>query len=202
LSPQSINELADDLSYALLLALERLSALERASFILHDVFDFPFSDIAEMLARSEPAIRQLATRARKAVREGRPSHPAAPETHKRLLLAFMAALSEGDATRLKSLLREDAVYMSDSGGHKPAASRPVLGADRIVRLLTGLARRYPSRKESVSVVQQLLNGSEGLLIYVDGVLDQMLTISVDQEKIVAVYVIGNPEKLSILTIAK
>ena len=196
LSSHTTSEFADDLSYALLLALERLSALERAAFLLHDVFGTPFSEVASTLERSEAAVRQLAARARRAVRERRPAHAATPETHTRLLGAFMAALNEGDAGQLKALLRDDAVFVSDGGGRKPAASRPVRGADRIVRLLTGLRRKFAPRQGSASAARTLINGSTGFLFYIDGVLDHMLAISVDDERIAAVYVVRNPEKLA------
>jgi RNA polymerase sigma-70 factor, ECF subfamily len=196
LSSQAESEFADDLSYALLLALERLSARERAAFLLHDVFSVPFAEVGMILEGNEAAVRQLAARARKAIREARPSPPIPREVHSRLLGAFMKALNEGDATLLKTLLREDAIYMNDSGGHRPAASRPVRGADRIVRLLTGLERRYRPPEGSLSAKPALINGSDALLVYVDGGLVQMWTISTDGVHIVAVYIVSNPEKLA------
>src|SRR6202045_1486721 len=96
LSPDAATELADDLSFALLLALDRLSPLERAAFLLHDVFDVPFSEIARMLDRTEAACRQLATRARRAVRDTRPAPAAAPDSYARLLSAFSDAVARGD----------------------------------------------------------------------------------------------------------
>jgi RNA polymerase sigma-70 factor, ECF subfamily len=196
LSSQAASEFADDLSYALLLALERLSARERAAFLLHDVFSVPFAEVAAILEGNAAAARQLAARARKAIREARPSPPVPREVHGRLLGAFMRALNEGDATLLKTLLREDAVYMNDSGGYRPAASRPVSGAERIIRLLIGLARRYQQPEGSVSAMPALVNGSDALLVYVHRSLVQMWTISTDGVHITAVYVVSNPEKLA------
>lgn len=201
LSAQTTSELADDLSYALLLALERLSALERAAFLLHDVFDLPFADVATTLERNEAAVRQLAARARKSVREARPSRPASPEMHKKLLIAFMTALGDGDVSRLKLLLREDAVFMSDGGGKKAAVSRPIRGADTIVRLLLGLMRGHSLPRDSTSVVETWINGSAGFLFYIDGVLEQTFMISVDDERIDAVYAVRNPEKLARLALS-
>jgi RNA polymerase sigma-70 factor (ECF subfamily) len=195
LSSQAASEFADDLSYALLLALERLSARERAAFLLHDVFSVPFAEVAVILEGNE-AVRQLAARARKAIREARPSPPVPREVHSRLLGAFMKALNEGDATLLKDLLREDAIYINDSGGHRPAASRPVCGAERIIRLLTGLARRYQQPEGSVTAMPALVNGSDALLVYVNRALLQMWTVSTDGVHITAVYVVSNPEKLA------
>ena len=195
LSPQTASEIADDLSYALLLALERLSPLERAAFLLHDVFDRPFAELAATLERSEVAVRQLAARARKAVREARPTRPPAPGKHEELLAAFMTALRDGDAGRLKTLLREDAVYISDGGGRTPAATKPLTGADRIVRLLIGVRRRYAPPSGATAAVPRVINGSTGFLLYADGILRQMLTIATDSERITAVYIVSNPEKL-------
>src|SRR5215831_18254591 len=107
LSADAATELADDLSFALMLALERLSPLERAAFLLHDVFDRPFSEVAQMLERSEEACRQLAARARRAVRDERPAPKAAPDSHARLLNAFCEAAASGDISALAGLLRED-----------------------------------------------------------------------------------------------
>jgi RNA polymerase sigma-70 factor (ECF subfamily) len=196
LGAQTATELADDLSYALLLALERLSARERAAFLLHDVFSIPFAEVAAILEGEEGAMRQLASRARRAIRMAGPSHPVPREVHRRLLGAFMTALSEGDAETLKTLLREDAFYMNDSGGHRPAASRPVRGAGRIIRLLTGLERRYRLPKDCVSATPALINGSDALLVHVNGSLAQMWAISSDGEQIAAVYVMSNPLKLA------
>ena len=116
LSSEAATEFADDLSFALLLALDRLSPQERAAFLLHDVFDIPFSEIANLIGRSEPACRQLATRARRAVRDERPRPPAAPDIHEHLLTAFLQAVASGDLSQLTGLLRDVAVAVTDGGG--------------------------------------------------------------------------------------
>src|SRR5207237_7425648 len=112
LSAEAATELADDLSFALLLALDRLSPLERAAFLLHDVFDTPFSEIAAMLDRTQAACRQLASRARRALRYERPAPSAPPENHARLLSAFADAVTSGNVARLAELLREAAVAIT------------------------------------------------------------------------------------------
>src|SRR5438445_8705 len=139
LSAEAATELADDLSFALLLALDRLSPMERAAFLLHDVFDTPFSEIAGMLDRTDAACRQLATRARRAVRDNRPAPAAAPDNHARLLAAFSEAVASGNVSRLAELLREDAVAITDGGGRKTAALNPIIGAEKIARFFIGLA---------------------------------------------------------------
>src|SRR6516165_5900693 len=124
LSAEAATELADDLSFALMLALERLSPLERAAFLLHDVFDRPFAEVAAMLDRSEAACRQLAARARRAVRDERPAPPAPANSHAKLLAAFCEAAASGNISALAALLREDAIAITDGGGRKSAALNP------------------------------------------------------------------------------
>jgi RNA polymerase sigma-70 factor (ECF subfamily) len=195
LSTDAATELADDLSFALMLALDRLSPLERAAFLLHDVFDRPFSEVAAMLERSEAACRQLAARARRTVREARPAPRAAPDTHARLLRAFCEAAASGDVSTLAALLREDAIAISDGGGRKTAALNPIKGAQKIIRFLIGLAGKNADR--DIRVVPMLINGSAGALLYFDGEIDHTLSVAIDgeQEKIAAIYVVRNPDKL-------
>ena len=195
LSADAATELADDLSFALMLALDRLSPLERAAFLLHDVFDRPFAELAATLDRSEAACRQLATRARRAVRRARPAPPAAPDTHARLLRAFCAAAASGDVSALAGLLREDAIAISDGGGRKTAALNPIRGAQKIIRFLIGLAGKNADR--DIRIVPMLINGSAGALLYFDGEVDHTLSVAIDgeQEKIAAIYVVRNPDKL-------
>ncbi len=193
LSTEAASELADDLSFALLLSLDRLSPQERAAFLLHDVFDVPFSEIATMIDRSEPACRQLATRARRAVRNERPPPTEAPESHAQLLQAFIEAVASGDLSRLTGLLREDAVALTDGGGRKTAALNPLLGADKIARFFIGVAGKAAGRE--IRIEPAVINGSVGALLYMDGELDHSLSISIDGEKIAAIYLVRNPDKL-------
>jgi RNA polymerase sigma-70 factor, ECF subfamily len=111
----------------------------------------------------------------------------------------MTALNDGDAAPLKAVLREDAVYISDGGGQRPAATKPLKGAHRIVRLLIGVRHRYGGRAGSSSTVLKTINGSTGFLLYEDGALHGMLTIEVDGEHMAAVYLVNNPAKLRALT---
>lgn len=200
LSPHAATELADDLSFALLLALERLSPAERAAFLLHDVFDAPFSEIAQTLERSEAACRQLAARARKAVRAARPAVPASTQQHERLLAAFAAAIASGDIAALHALLRADAVALSDGGGARRAALNPIRGADRVARFILGLARKQAAAGRALSVRAAPINGALGLLVDVDGGLDQTVSVAVEGEHIVAIYMVRNPDKLRQVTL--
>jgi len=195
MSPDAATELADDLSFALLLALDRLSPLERAAFLLHDVFDMPFSDVARTLERTEAACRQLATRAREAVRKERPA-PAAPrESHAKLLLAFHEAVASGDVAKLTSLLRADAIMLSDGGGRKLAALNPIHGAGKIARFFTGIMRNRGNQNLDIRIEPATINGSFGALLYLDGELDQTISLAIDGDKIAAIYLVRNPDKL-------
>ena len=196
LSPETAVEIADDLSFALMLTLERLTAPERAAFLLHDVFDAPFSQIAESLGKSEAACRQLAVRARKAVRGARPSRPASPEAHAVLLKHFAEALSTGDASRLEALLTADAVAYTDGGGVKVAALNPITGADRVARFFAGLVRKNRVRGGRTEFKTARINGAPGFVVYLDGALDQTLSIEVREDRIAGIYIVRNPEKLA------
>ncbi|WP_187399353.1 RNA polymerase sigma factor SigJ [Bradyrhizobium paxllaeri] len=193
LSADAATELADDLSFALLLTLDRLSPMERAAFLLHDVFDTPFPEIAAMLDRTEASCRQLASRARRAVRDDRPAPAATPDSHARLLQAFSDAVASGDVRQLAELLREDAVAITDGGGRKFAALNPIFGADKVARFFVGLAGKIAG--QDVRIAPAVINGAVGALLYLDGELDLTLSMAISGEKIAAIYVVRNPDKL-------
>lgn len=193
LSAEAATELADDLSFALLLALDRLSPLERAAFLLHDVFDMPFSEVAGTIDRSEVACRQLAARARRAVRDLRPAPVARPDNHARLLNAFSEAVASGDISRLAGLLREDAIAMTDGGGRKSAALNPIRGADKVARFFIGLASKNAGRE--MRIEPTMINGTVGALLYMDGELDHSFSMAIDDDRIAAIYIVRNPDKL-------
>jgi len=193
LAADAATELADDLSFALLLALDRLSPLERAAFLLHDVFDLPFAAVARMLDRTEVSCRQLATRARRAVRDARPAPAATPDRHARLLIAFSEAVASGDVSRLAGLLREDAVAVTDGGGRKTAALHPILGADKIARFFIALAAKNTDR--DIRIEPAVINGTAGALLYIDGEVDQTLSMASEGDLIAAIYIVRNPDKL-------
>jgi RNA polymerase sigma-70 factor (ECF subfamily) len=193
LSANTATELADDLSFALMLALDRLSPPERAAFLLHDVFDMPFSEIAGMLDRTEAACRQLATRARRAVKDARRTPAATQDSHARLLTAFGEAVISGDVSRLAGLLRQDAIAISDGGGRKSAALNTIHGADKVVRFFVGIANKNSGR--DISIEPAIINGTVGALVYVDGELDHSLSMAIDGDRIAAIYLVRNPDKL-------
>ena len=187
-------EVADDLSVALLMTLERLSPLERAAFLLHDVFDMDYSAVAGVLERSEPAVRQLAARARDHVRDERPRFERTRESEAKLTAAFAAAMMSGDTGALSKLLAEDAVFYSDGGGKKKAALNPIYGRDKIVRFFVGIQnKRDAVTPETARPVR--INGLPGFVLTTSEGLET-IAIETSGDRIVAIYAIRNPDKLA------
>jgi RNA polymerase sigma-70 factor, ECF subfamily len=195
--PRDPAALAEDLSIALLMTLERLSPLERAAFLLHDVFDMDYAQIAEVLERSEAAVRQLATRGRDHVRDERPRfHPTGDESA-RLASAFQAAMLQGDVPGIARLLAEDAILYTDGGGKRAAALNPIRGKDRILRFMVGLAskRRLPVPDE---VIATTINGLPGFLVHIDDGTEagiETIALEISDGAIAAIYTVRNPDKL-------
>ena len=199
LSSHAATELAEDLSFALLLALDRLSPLERAAFLLHDVFDVPYASVASTLGRSEDACRKLASRARLAIKRNGPVPSAPDDEHARLLAAFVEAAESGDISRIECLLTEDAVALSDGGGRVLAALNPIRGADRVARFISGVVRKQIEAGVTLRVENASINGRPGLLVWADDHLVQALAIDVDDERIATLYMVLNPDKLAALS---
>ncbi len=186
--------LAHELSIALLVTLERLSPLERAAFLLHDVFELDFGEVARTLERSEAAVRQLAARAREHVREGRPRFRASDEEADRLADAFQAAMIGGDLTAISRLLAADAVFYSDGGGKRAAALNPITGRDKILRFLVGIARKRGGAPAASEVRRAWINGMPGFVLHsADGV--ETLALEIAGGAIAAIYAVRNPDKL-------
>ena len=187
-------ERAEEVSVAFLLALERLSPLERAVFLLHDVFDADFAAVAETLGRSEAAVRQLAVRARDHVRDTRPRFSVGQEEAARLAVAFMDAARNNDLDGLRSLLAEDAVLISDGGGKRNAALRPMVGPDDILALFEGLRwRKNWLTTPNVRLVR--VNGYLGAILDTD---EGPITVAFqpgDSGRLAAIYMVVNPDKL-------
>jgi RNA polymerase sigma-70 factor (ECF subfamily) len=211
LAPDSRTELGEDLSIALLLTLDRLSPLERAAFLLHDVFDFSFSEVAAALERSEIACRQLATRARTHVREerprgaiGSPAHSGEIDTkHAQLLSAFMAATRAGDVNRVMQLLASDVRFVTDGGGKVRAAREVIEGADRVAQLIVNGSRPHPGQwwREDFKLRFAVVNGLPGVIVDAPEGPVQTAAIEIEGGVIRAMYVVRNPDKLRHLAAA-
>ena len=190
--PDRRAELASDLSLALLLVLERLSPDERAAFLLHDVFDYGYPQIAAVLGKTEAACRQMIHRARERIRCAKPRFAVSAEAHRRLVESYMHALEQGDAAGLAALLAPDAVFVSDGGGKTTAARRPLRTARSIVRLEMGVRRRFGgAQRWRIARV----NGQAGLLAWLDGRLQSVTYFETDGQRILAVFRVLNPDKL-------
>jgi RNA polymerase sigma-70 factor (ECF subfamily) len=187
-------EIAHDISVALMLLLERLSPLERASFLLHDVFGLDFAEVARALGRGEAACRQLAARARTHIEAGRPRFAASLEEGRRLAAAFQTATATADAQALARLLAEDAVLYSDGGGKRAAALNPIRGADRIMRFFAGIARKNPPFAR-LTARPAVVNGLAGFVVREDDGSVDTMAIDHRDGRIAAIYLIRNPEKL-------
>jgi RNA polymerase sigma-70 factor (ECF subfamily) len=187
-------ERAEHVSVAFLLALERLSPLERAVFLLHDVFDEDYAAVAETLGRSEAAVRQLASRARAHVQDARPRFSVSQAEATRLAEAFMAAQAKADVSALSALLAEDAVLVSDGGGKRKAALRVLVGRDDVIRLFEGL--RWRGGEADLRRIELAwINGGPGVVLHLD---DGPATVAIEPDadgRIAGVYMVRNPDKL-------
>ncbi|GIG57706.1 RNA polymerase sigma24 factor [Longispora fulva] len=186
-------ELADSVSMAMLLVLETLTPTERAVFVLREVFDLDYDEIAEAVDKSPAAVRQIAHRARAHVAARRPRGVASRAETRGALEAFQRAIETGDLQSLLDILAPDVVFLGDGGGVVQAVLRPVLGADKVARLLTAGIPRIDA-EVSVELVQ--INGGPALIIRFDGDIDNVVAARVDDGLITGLYVVRNPEKLS------
>ncbi|MGP4084975.1 RNA polymerase sigma-70 factor [Streptomyces sp. KR55] len=184
--------LADSVSLAVLVVLESLSPLERAVFVLREAFGYPYADIAAMLDRAEPAVRQLAGRARKHVDERRPRYDVDPVQRRDLTERFLAAAADGDLEGLMSLLAPDVRLVGDSGGKAKAPLRVLQSADNVGRFLVGAARKGIA---AASFRFLELNGGPAVLVLSGGEPDSVFQLDVLDGRIHSVYVIRNPDKL-------
>jgi RNA polymerase sigma-70 factor (ECF subfamily) len=230
LAPDSRTELAEDLSIALLLTLDRLSPLERAAFLLHDVFDFSFAEVAGALDRSDAACRQLAARARAHVREVRPRGAAGPDVstgsgspratsrgerpkrvdgdeidakHAQLLSAFAAATESGDLDALTQMLATDVRVMTDGGGKVRSALNVIEGADRAARFLIGASRKHPGAwwRDDFTLRFATINGLPGVIVDAPEGPVQTAAFEIEGGVVRALYVVRNPDKLRHLATA-
>jgi RNA polymerase sigma-70 factor (ECF subfamily) len=193
--PDEAGDSALDISFGVMRALERLSPQERAALFLHDLFDLTFEEIGETLHRSPAACRQMAVRARSALRSSKQRFKPSPEDVTRFVARFTETVQSGDLEPLKTLLAADVEFVSDGGGKVSAALNVVAGADKVARLLLGLARKLDLAH--VATRPATINGASGLLLTVGGQLDQTMSMELDRDgRIAAIYVVRNPDKLA------
>ena len=187
-------EMEEDVTLPLMLALERLSPLERAAFLLHDVFGVEFEEVAGIISRDAAACRQLAARARSNVRAARPRFPVEKQRGLELANAFFAASRSGDMKALGAMLAADVSVHADGGGKRPAAMQPILGFDAVMKVNEYLAAHFLENR-SILVRTGFINGLPGFItLEADGEL-QTTALHVEDGKIAAIYVMRNPDKL-------
>jgi len=193
--PFDASELHDSLSMAFLLLLERLTPVERAAFLLHDVFGYGYEELVRILSKSEASCRQIVHRARQHVTENRPRFDPAPEQHERLLHEFMAAASSGHLERLVTVLSTEVVLYADGGGKASAALRPVHGALNVARFILGaIARSVPI---DVSVNIEIVNGQPSVVYRLpQGEAGCVLSVVTSGRQISEILVVTNPDKLA------
>ncbi|BAH40015.1 MAG TPA: RNA polymerase sigma factor SigJ [Gemmatimonas aurantiaca] len=185
---------SDDLTLTLMLALERLSPLERAAFLLHDVFGQPLHEIATALDRDAAAVRQLASRARKHVQAAKPRFPVAQDEGRRIAEAFFTATRAGDMTALTALLAEDVVIRSDGGGKVIAFRNPIVGIDRVLRLYAGLRRKFTD--DDLEILRPVtVDGLPGYVTRERGLILQTTAFAIEDGRIVGIFITRNPDKL-------
>jgi RNA polymerase sigma factor (sigma-70 family) len=195
--PEGMAERAESLTFGFLRVLDTLGPVERVVFLLADVFDLPYAQIAEVVGRSPEACRQVASRARRRVRAERPAH-APPAEAQAVADELLAAFAAADVDRLVALLGEDVVLISDGGPVVRAARRPVVGPDRVGRFLAWLARRYG--EHPVDVEARPLNGEPGLVIRYGGEPLVTMAFGVVGGRVATIHIVRNPDKLAGLDI--
>lgn len=191
-TPETAAELASDLSVAFLHLLERLAPEERAAFLLRQVFDYDYAEIAAIMDKGEAAIRQMVHRAQERVRAERPRFDVPREAHRKLLEKFMVAAKSGKREEIRALLAENAVAIGDGGGKVASVLTGMHGADRVTNLYWANQLNLGDR---LTYRMATINGEPGLLRFVDGQLESAQALVTDGERIVSIYVVRNPDKL-------
>jgi RNA polymerase sigma-70 factor (ECF subfamily) len=186
-------ELAESVSMAMMLVLETLSPTERAVFVLREAFALGYDEIAAAVGKNEAAVRQIAHRARQHVDARRPRRVVPASETRAALESFELALATGDPQRLLDVLAPDVVLMSDGGGLRTAALRPVVGADKVARFLVGIARK---NELPVAAEPTIVNGAPALLVRLAGEVDGVIAVRVEDARITGLYYVCNPEKLN------
>ena len=185
-------ELVESISMAMLTLLETLSPVERAVFVLREVFDVPHDEIAHALDKTPAAVRQIAHRARGHVHSRRPRMPVSSVEHAEVVDRLLAAVRGGDVSGLLDVLSPDVVLVADGGGLVPAVRRPVEGGDKVARLLAGLSANV----QTVELQRTTLNGAPAIMFVLGGVADTAVSVVVEDGRVTRLYAVRNPNKLS------
>ena len=190
-SPEDLVELSEDLSIALLVVLERLSPVERAAYLLHDVFDYSHTEVSSILQKSEAACRQVISRARKRVHSEKPRFDVSEKERLEVMEAFYSAIDSGDVEIVESYLSKAAEMWSDGGGKATAALNVIYGANKVARFFCGIF----SKETTPQLIPCRINGELGALLYTDGQLEGVVSLSFDGKVLDRIFVVRNPDKL-------
>ena len=193
LSPDRTLEFASDISVAFLTVLERLAPEERAAFLLHEVFDFDYSEISRIIGKSQVACRQIVHRAKQRVQEARPRFSVSRDAHIELLQKFIEAAGSGRREQIVDLLADKINVTTDGGGKVPSFRKVLQGPGRVARFYAGLSRKFAGR---FAYRLAEINGEPGLLRYVDGKLESAQSFVINGTQICEVYIVRNPDKLN------
>ncbi len=192
-TPETAAELASDVSMALMWVLERLSPEERAAFLMRQVFDEDYADIAAMLNKSEASCRQMVHRAQVRVQEQKPRFDVPRGAHRDLLARFMQAATAGDRAAMKAMMSDQVQLVSDGGGKVKSFARILQGAGRVAGVFWSLEHQFPHQ---VAYKAAIINGEPGLLRYVAGKIESAQSFVIEDGRIIAVFVLRNPDKLT------
>jgi RNA polymerase sigma-70 factor, ECF subfamily len=187
------SQLDDSISMAFLVLMERLTPMERAVFLLREVFDYEYSEIAQTVNQSESNCRQILRRARQHIKEARPRFDPSPQQRDKLLKEFLDASLRGDLDGLVAVLSNEITFYSDSGGKAAALPNPIYGAQNVARAVLGSLNKFVPR----NIVSRFarINGQPGIVNYMDGHPHSVLTVDVINQRICNIYVVSNPKKL-------
>jgi RNA polymerase sigma-70 factor (ECF subfamily) len=191
-TPEQISERASDVSIALLTLLERLSPAARAAFVLRELFDVAYPEIAEIIEKNEAAVRQIVHRAKLQLRDSAPRHLVSPESHMRTVKRLAEAMMKGDFKSMKSLLDEEAQLIGDGGGHALSFPYPLLGGQRIAQFFYAANLRF---KKDLGIGLATVNGELAILRYIGALLESVQSFETNGEQIMSCFVQRNPEKL-------
>lgn len=195
--PDDSLERAESISFALLYVLETLGPYERAAYLLRRMFDYEYSEIANILDKDEAYCRQLVSRAEGHLRAGRPRFDAHSAESQKIVEGFLRATETGNVDELAQLLAEDVVIYSDGGGKVTAARVPIRGVDKSIRFLTGVRRKAPAE---MTVEQVLVNGSPGFVTFIGGVPSSIFSFNIVDGQITECFIVRNPSKMHLASI--
>lgn len=188
-------ELAESLSFALLVLLESLNPVERAVYLLHDVFGYDFAEVATIVDRSADNCRQIARRARLQLQGGPPRYEPTPDEQHKLVRQFIDVCESGDVANLANMLAQDVRLHSDGGGRVTAARAPIVGHDHVLRFLVGIRGKAQKLGHQTSMRVVLVNGQPGIMLRIDGQLHSIWALEFAQQQIQRIYIVLNPDKL-------